>query len=52
METYDKIKTDQQANEVVKKGIEGEKYITCDVARFGSDRTVIMLWSGLNITTL
>lgn len=34
------------------KGIEGEKYITCDVARFGSDRTVIMLWSGLNITKI
>ena len=32
------------------KGIDGEKYITCDVARFGSDRTVIMLWKGLHIT--
>ena len=31
------------------KGIEGEKYITCDVARFGSDKTVIMLWQGLHI---
>jgi len=25
---------------------EGEKYITCDVARFGSDNTVIGEWSG------
>jgi|TARA_R110002020_G_scaffold448292_1_gene661037 phage terminase large subunit len=31
------------------KGITGEKYITCDVARFGSDKTVIMLWEGLHI---
>ena len=31
------------------KGIEGTKYITCDVARFGSDRTVIILWEGLHI---
>ena len=29
------------------KGVEGEKYISCDVARFGSDKTVIMLWEGL-----
>ena len=31
------------------KGINGDKYITCDVARFGSDRTVIMLWEGLHL---
>ena len=31
------------------KGIEGEKYITCDVARFGTDKTVIMYWEGLTI---
>jgi phage terminase large subunit len=31
------------------KGINGNKYITCDVARFGSDRTVIMLWEGLHL---
>jgi phage terminase large subunit len=30
-------------------GIIGEKYISCDVARFGSDRTVIMYWEGLHI---
>ena len=30
-------------------GIDGEKYITCDVARFGSDKTVIMYWKGLHI---
>tara|TARA_R110002020_G_scaffold209230_2_gene415192 strand:+ start:5749 stop:7065 length:1317 start_codon:yes stop_codon:yes gene_type:complete len=31
------------------KGIEGEKYITCDVARFGTDKTVILYWEGLTI---
>jgi len=31
-------------------GTTGSKYITCDVARFGSDRTVIMLWVGLHLT--
>lgn len=25
----------------------GLKYITCDVARFGSDKTIIILWNGL-----
>jgi phage terminase large subunit len=30
-------------------GIDGDKYITCDVARFGSDKTVIMYWKGLHI---
>ena len=27
----------------------GEKYITCDVARFGTDKTVIMVWNGLQV---
>ena len=27
----------------------GEKYITCDVARFGQDRTVILVWNGLQV---
>ena len=31
------------------QGIDGDKYITCDVARFGSDKTVIMLWQGLHL---
>ena len=31
------------------KGIKGDRYITCDVARFGADRTVIMVWQGLHI---
>jgi len=34
------------------KGIEGEKYITCDVARFGTDKTVIMYWEGLTIKNI
>jgi PBSX family phage terminase large subunit len=31
------------------KGKQGSKYITCDVARFGADKTVIILWIGLHI---
>tara|TARA_R100000781_G_scaffold92092_1_gene57032 strand:+ start:14179 stop:15489 length:1311 start_codon:yes stop_codon:yes gene_type:complete len=31
------------------KGVSGAKYISCDVARFGSDKTVIMYWEGLHI---
>ena len=31
------------------KGINGDKYITCDVARFGADKTVIMYWQGLHL---
>ena len=27
----------------------GTKYITCDVARLGADKTVIILWSGLRV---
>tara|TARA_Y100000401_G_scaffold7666_1_gene5235 strand:- start:1137 stop:1952 length:816 start_codon:yes stop_codon:yes gene_type:complete len=30
-------------------GIKGQRYISCDVARFGSDKTVIMYWEGLHI---
>ena len=33
-------------------GINGEKYITCDVARFGNDKTVIMYWEGLTIKNI
>jgi phage terminase large subunit len=28
---------------------QGQKYITCDVARLGADKTVIILWSGLRV---
>tara|TARA_Y100001973_G_scaffold104411_1_gene174270 strand:- start:479 stop:1789 length:1311 start_codon:yes stop_codon:yes gene_type:complete len=31
------------------RGVGGDKYITCDVARFGVDKTVLMLWSGFHI---
>lgn len=41
---YDKI-IDMFTNEAQL----GEKYITCDVARFGQDRTVIMVWNGLQV---
>ena len=30
-------------------GVEGDKYITCDVARFGDDKSVVMLWSGYQV---
>lgn len=29
--------------------LDGHKYITCDVARFGSDRTVIGVWNGFKV---
>jgi hypothetical protein len=29
--------------------IEGKKYITADIARFGKDRTIICVWHGLTI---
>jgi len=33
-------------NEVIN---EGKKYITADIARFGKDRTIIIVWEGLTI---
>lgn len=30
-------------------GVQGNKYITCDVARFGADKTVFMVWNGLHV---
>jgi hypothetical protein len=32
--------------------IGGKKYITADIARFGSDKTVIMVWDGLKVIEL
>ena len=43
------IEYDAIINLFEQNGMEGEKYISCDVARFGSDKTVIMLWEGLHI---
>jgi phage terminase large subunit len=43
------IEYDAILNLFSQKGIEGQKYISCDVARFGSDKTVIMYWEGLHI---
>ena len=34
------------------KGLDGNKYITCDVARFGNDKSVVMLWSGLTVLNI
>lgn len=42
---YDKI-IDCFTNDFIPTG---EYYITCDVARFGSDKTVIGLWSGFRV---
>lgn len=43
--TYDSI-TDIFTNEFV---VGGRKYITADVARFGSDKAVVMVWDGLRV---
>src|ERR1044072_8940689 len=43
--TYDSI-TDIFANEFV---VGVRKYITADVARFGSDKAVVMVWDGLRV---
>ena len=43
------IEYDAIVNLFSTNGVEGDKYITCDVARFGSDKTVIMLWLGQHI---
>lgn len=32
--------------------LEGNKYITSDIARFGKDRTIICLWNGLTLTEI
>jgi phage terminase large subunit len=43
------IEYDAILNLFSQKGVTGDKYISCDVARFGSDKTVIMYWEGLHI---
>ena len=43
------INYDSILNLFTQKGKEGEMYITCDVARFGKDKTVIMVFSGLQV---
>tara|TARA_R110001583_G_scaffold40461_1_gene129209 strand:- start:8963 stop:10273 length:1311 start_codon:yes stop_codon:yes gene_type:complete len=43
------INYDSILNLFTQKGKEGEMYITCDVARFGKDKTVIMVFSGLHV---
>tara|TARA_R110000764_G_scaffold86056_1_gene166666 strand:- start:10361 stop:11677 length:1317 start_codon:yes stop_codon:yes gene_type:complete len=30
----------------------GTKYITCDVARFGADKTIIILWNGMTVENI
>jgi len=46
------INYDSILNMFDNKGVKGEKYISCDVARFGSDKTVIILWEGLHATKI
>tara|TARA_R100001594_G_scaffold145020_1_gene194713 strand:- start:850 stop:2160 length:1311 start_codon:yes stop_codon:yes gene_type:complete len=43
------IEYDAILNMFEQKGVDGEKYISCDIARFGSDKTVIMYWQGLHL---
>ena len=43
------IEYDAILNMFEQKGVEGEKYISCDIARFGSDKTIIMYWQGLHL---
>ena len=43
------INYDAILNLFSQKGKEGEKYISCDIARFGSDKTIIVVWEGLHI---
>ena len=43
------INYDAILNLFSQKGVAGQKYISCDVARFGSDKTVVMYWEGLYI---
>ena len=43
------IEYDAILNMFSQQGIEGDKYISCDVARFGADKTIIMVWEGLHI---
>ena len=43
------IEYDAILNMFEQKGVEGEKFISCDVARFGSDKTIIMYWQGLHL---
>ena len=35
-----------------RQGTKGDKYISCDIARFGSDKTVIMYWEGLHLKNI
>ena len=43
------IEYDAIVNLFDQNGLAGEKYISCDVARFGNDKTVIIYWEGLHI---
>ena len=46
------IEYDAILNLFTQNGVQGQKYISCDVARFGADKTVIMLWEGLHIINI
>lgn len=46
--TYDAI-SDIFTNDFV---ADGQKYITADIARFGSDKSVIMVWNGLRVVEI
>ena len=44
---YDKI-VEIYSNELP----EGKQYISADIARYGKDKTIVMLWSGLTVTEI
>ena len=43
------IEYDRIVDIFTNNGEAGEKYVSCDVARMGKDKTIIMLWQGLRI---
>jgi len=46
------IDYDSILNLFTNKGTEGEKYISCDVARMGEDKSVVMLFEGLQVVMI
>lgn len=48
---YNKI-VDIFSNTHIENGEENEGYITADIARFGDDKTVIMVWKGFVVTEI
>lgn len=43
------IQYDAIINLFDQKGLKGQNFISCDIARFGDDKTIIIVWEGLHI---